>query len=182
MATRATRHKGAQAGVEKAGEEARRHVYGPRSLAALLPDLLRPALRRRSPAAAHLTADWEAVVGPAIAALSQPRRLFSGTLSIAASGTAALELQHLSVALMERINAHLGHKAVSRLRFVQTLDTAPRRLPAPPPRASAAAAAAVSHLPDGPLREALQRLGNTVLAGQQRSEHVPVSDASPRGE
>ena len=162
MATGTAGGKGGVGGSVDGG----RHVYGPRSLAALLPDLIRPALRRRSPAAAHLTAEWEAVVGPAIAAVSQPRRLFSGTLSIAASGSTALELQHLSAALMERINAHLGHKAVSRLRFVQDFSTP--RLPAsapPPPQARAAAADAVAHLPEGALRDALERLGRSVLAG-----------------
>ncbi len=158
---------------DKGDAEAARHVYGPRSLAALLPIVVRPALRRRSPAASHLIAEWEAIVGPQVAAISQPRRLFSGTLSIAASGSGALELQHGSAALLERINAHLGGRAVTRLRFVQ--DFAPRpptASPPPPPRqARDAAASAVAHLPPGPLRDALERLGGCVLA----------QDAGPAG-
>ncbi len=142
-----------------------RHVYGPRSLAALVPLVARPAYRRRSPAASHLMADWAAVVGPRIAAISAPRKLFAGTLSIAAGGPAAMELQHVSASLIERINAHLGQVAVTRLRFVQDF-AAPRPAiaAAPPRRAVEQAGQAVSHLPDGPLRDALQRLGSIVLA------------------
>jgi hypothetical protein len=149
----------------KADDSGARHVYGPRSLAALLPDLMRPALRRRSPAASHLLGEWEAIVGPAISAISQPRRLFAGTLSIAASNTAAMEMQYVSSVLIERINTHLGHKAVSRLRFVQDLPTPPPQpMAVAPPQARAAAAAAVAHLPEGALRDALERLGRSVLA------------------
>ena len=63
-----------------------RHVYGPRSVGAVLPPIVRPAFRRRSPAAAQVLADWEAIVGPALAAATTPRKLFSGTLAIACAG------------------------------------------------------------------------------------------------
>ncbi len=148
----------------KDDDAAARHIYGPRGLGAVLPALLRPIFRRRSPAAAHVLAEWEAIAGPAIAAISRPKRLFSGTLSISVSSANALELQHLSPALIERINTHLGHRAVSRLRFVQDF-LAPPAPPATPqkPPARVAAARAVAHLPDGPLRDALERLGRSVL-------------------
>jgi hypothetical protein len=154
---------GASGQVGKA--EGERYVFGPRALGAVLPRVLRPAFRRRSPGVAHLAEDWPAVVGPALAAVTAPKKLFSGTLAIAASGPVALELQHLSGQLMERINRHLGRIAVTRLRFVQ--DFSPALLApkvTPPPTADAAAARAVQNLPEGPLREALQRLGRVVLA------------------
>ncbi len=53
----------------------RRHVYGPRPVAALLPGLTRAAFRRRSPATAQVLADWGNIVGPALAAVTLPRRL-----------------------------------------------------------------------------------------------------------
>lgn len=145
--------------------EAPRHVYGPRGIAALLPPLLLPSLRRHGPATAQLIAEWPLVVGPAIAAASRPQRLFQGTLSIAASGGMALELQHLSDGLLERINGHLGRRAVTRLRFVQEpLPPPPAALPPTAPTAPEAAARAVAGLPPGDLRDALQRLGQYVLA------------------
>ncbi|HEY6430760.1 MAG TPA: DciA family protein [Acetobacteraceae bacterium] len=143
-----------------------RRVYGPQSLGGLLPRITRPAFRRHSPAAAQLMADWADIIGPALAAVTAPRRLVSGTLTLACSGPIALELQHLSTELIARLNGQLGSQTVHRLRFVQT---------APPPAATAAATrpvdpaahraaeASVAHLPAGPLREALANLGGAVL-------------------
>src|SRR5690349_17761632 len=75
---------------------AKRHVYGPRPIGALLPSLTRPAFRRQGPAAAQVLADWPLIIGPELAALTQPRRLVGGTLTIACSGPMAMELQHLA--------------------------------------------------------------------------------------
>jgi hypothetical protein len=142
-----------------------RFVYGPRPVGALLPRITRPAFRKRAPAGAQVLADWEAIVGPAIAAVTVPRRLSSGTLAIACSGPIALELQHMADALAGRINAHLGHTVVQRLRFVQEAAPAPAR---PRPRQISAADAAriertVADLPEGKLRQALAGLGRAVL-------------------
>jgi hypothetical protein len=141
-----------------------RHVYGPRPVGALVPGVVRPAFRLRAPATAQVLADWDAIVGPAIAAVTTPRKLFAGTLAIACSGPMALELQHLSEQLMGRINGHLGRVAVTRLRFMQ--DMRPPTIARPPPRpvAIAAAKAAVATMPPGELRDALEALGRAVLA------------------
>ena len=72
-----------------------------------------------------MLADWSAIVGPAIAAVTTPRRLAAGTLTIACAGPIAMELQHLAGEVMARINAHLGSQAVTALRFVQTFGDAP---------------------------------------------------------
>lgn len=134
-------------------------------MSALLPALVRPAFRKRNPAAAQVLADWEAIVGPALAATATPRRLSGGTLAISCSGPTAMELQHLSDMLIARVNSHLGRVAVLRLRFVQD-PPAPvtAASPSPPPQALLAARTAVSGLPDGALRDALEKLGRVVLA------------------
>ena len=97
-----------------------RFVYGPRPVGALMPRLTRAAFRRRSPATAQVMADWPAIVGPAIATVTTPRRLAAGSLTIACAGPIAMELQHLAGEVIARINAHLGSQAVATLRFVQT--------------------------------------------------------------
>jgi hypothetical protein len=141
-----------------------RFVYGPRTVGALVPGVVRPAFRRRAPATAQVLADWPAIVGPALAATTLPRRLSGDTLTLACTGPVAMELQHLSEALIERINAHLGRIVVRRLRFVQDAMPPPAARPAaPPPAATAAARAAVATLPEGGLRDALERLGRVVL-------------------
>lgn len=138
---------------------------GPRPLGNLLPAITRPAFRRRAPAGAQLLADWASIVGPALAATTVPRRLTSGTLTVACSGAMALELQHLAPQLIGRINGQMGTQLVQRLRFVQEAPPAPQAAPpAPPPQALEAARQAVSGLEPGPLRDALEALGRRVLA------------------
>jgi hypothetical protein len=144
-------------------EDDKRHVYGPRALGAVVPAVVRPAFRRRAPATAQVLADWPAIVGPALAAVTVPRRLAGGTLTIGCAGPVALELQHLASTLIERINSQLGRPTVTQLRFVQQSMPAP---PAPPPPRPAAALRRLDHLPEGPLREALERLGAAVLTGR----------------
>jgi hypothetical protein len=141
----------------------KRRSHGPRPVSALVPALVRPAFRARAPATAQVLADWEAIVGPAIAAVATPRKLFTGTLAIACSGPMAMELQHLSEQLMARINGHLGRVAVTRLRFTQE-HAQPAILPKPRPRAVAAARKAVAGIADPELHDALERLGQAVLA------------------
>ncbi len=145
-------------------DDDKRHVYGPRAVAALLPSVLRPAFKRRSPASARILSDWEAMVGPAMAAVTIPRRLSAGVLTIGCSGPVALELQHLSDQVAARINAYLGSTAVARIRLVQefhaTLSPTP---PAFDAAAEARATQAVASLPTGPLRDSLLRLGTRIL-------------------
>jgi hypothetical protein len=154
--------------AEDENGNAMRHVYGPRGLAALVTPLLRPAFKRRAPATAQVVADWEAIVGPALAAVTVPKKLFTGTLVIGCSGPIALELQHLAPQLMGRINAHLGKIAVTRLRFVQDGPAGPAPRAPPPPAAQEAARRAVAGLTPGPLRDALESLGRVVLGRKDR--------------
>lgn len=144
-----------------------RYVYGPRPIGALLPGLIRPAFRRRAPATAQVLADWAIIVGPAIAAVTTPRRLSSGILTIACSGPIAMELQHLANEVMARINAHLGKPVVTALRFVQTMEPmAPLgRLPhRPDPAGLARIDQMVADLPQGELRAALAALGHAMVS------------------
>ncbi len=141
---------------------------GPRAVSELVPRLTRPAFRRRSPAGAMLMADWPAVVGPALAAVTQPMRLSAGTLTLACSGPVAMELQHLAPELVARINAHLGRVLVERLRFVQAAPpgATPARPAAKPAPLPEGVQARLAGLPAGELREALERLARGVYRGR----------------
>jgi hypothetical protein len=149
-----------------------RHVHGPRQIAALIPGVTRAAFRRHSPAVAQVIADWDSIVGPAIAGVSSPRRMSSGTLTIACTGPVAIELQHLSRELICRINTHLGSQTVAALRFVQTVPPQrPQAAPLPPPVPAVAEAEAeksVTNYPEGELRRALVSLGRAVLGRSLR--------------
>jgi hypothetical protein len=153
------------AAAQKPDKSAERHPYGSRPLAALLPAVTRSAFRRRSPMAARLLMDWDAIVGPALAAVTAPERCASGTLSLACAGPVALELQHLAPKLIERINGHVGRPLVRRLRFHQVpVSPLPAKPPAKPPRPAteAVVAARLAGIPEGELRDALARLGHAI--------------------
>ena len=143
-----------------------RHVYGPRAIASLLPVITRPALRQRNAASAQLIADWDVIVGPAMAAVTLPRRLAAGTLTLACSGPTAMELQHQSQMLVGRINTHYGRLLVDRLRFVQD-DTAIVR-PARPVAPATPQPVVIPDMPEGPLRDALAALGGRIAARDRR--------------
>jgi hypothetical protein len=130
--------------------EPARH-YAARGIGTLLAPVVRPALRERGPALAALLEDWEALVGPEIAARSQPVKLAAGCLTLACAGPDALELQHRAPALIARINQALGGAPVTRVKFVA----------AAPALAPGAGLAPVSDAPppvDGSLEAALKRL------------------------
>lgn len=153
-------------GAAPANPMAGRHVYGPRPVGALVPVVTRAAFKARSPAVAAVLADWASIVGPKTAADATPRRLTSGTLTLSCAGPVAMELQHLSGPLIERVNSHLGKPVVQRLRFVQ--DTTPPPPPAPKRRV-APKPVELPGIPAGDLRDALMRLGQSVGQPRERA-------------
>ncbi len=151
--------------MAKDGED-RRFPGAPLPLATLIPSVTRPAFRKKSPAGAQLLADWAQIVGPALAAVTSPLRLTSGTLTLACAGPVAMELQHLAPELISRINGQLGRAVVERLRFVQQAPAGARPT-APPPKAPAApmppaVRQRLEGLPEGELRLALENLARGV--------------------
>jgi hypothetical protein len=148
----------------------------PRALAATLPKLTKPVLERHGRAYATLIAEWTSIAGPALAAMSLPEKLspggpnaHGGTLTIRVAGAAATEIQHLAPQIIERINTCLGFGAVARLKVVQgpLPGRAPRRSRVPPlasPEAKAAIESATAGIADEPLRAALARFGEAVVA------------------
>ncbi|MCW8086998.1 DUF721 domain-containing protein [Sabulicella glaciei] len=132
-------------------------------LGALIPRLTRPSFRKRSPESAQILADWPKLAGPALAAMAEPVRLSAGTLTLACTGPAAMEIGLMAPVLVERLNAALGRSAIRKLAFVQR---APRLVPpARPARPEPGPVPqAVRDLPEGDLQAALARLARGVLA------------------
>jgi hypothetical protein len=155
-------------------DERMRRGGGLRRLPDLLGRVLDPAARRRGLAEARLLTEWPSVVGPDLAARSQPIRLThrsghrGGVLSLHVAGSAALELQHSEPQVLERINGFFGYPAVARLHLIQ----APVRragghpLPGRSPSLTGAeeneVAAVVRRVGDPALRAALAALGRTL--------------------
>lgn len=153
---------------------------GPRALAALLPQLAEPALRKRGFTHAALLTRWPDIVGESLAADAAPDRLAfprgqnsGAVLHVRVAGPAAVELQHLAPQIVERINTFFGYAAVARLALVQgPVEPPPRRRrpepPGPVPQARAAAIeAGAAAIEDHGLRTAVAALGRAVAGSHK---------------
>ena len=146
-----------------------------RTLSELAAGYLAESFKRQGFASTELVTRWRDIVGPEIAAHAEPmklqwRRAIDGepsepaTLVLRVEGPAAIEIQHLSNIILERVNRFFGWQAVGRLALRQAPLT--RRDRPPPPRADPEAAARLAgtftEVKDDALRMALARLGTAV--------------------
>ena len=89
-------------------------------LAHLLPKITREAFRDRGVYQASILTNWSEIVGKEMASRSCPEKISkAGILTVRVEGSFALEFQHIEPQLLERIAAHFGHKAVSRIALRQ---------------------------------------------------------------
>jgi hypothetical protein len=146
-----------------------------RPLAEILGKTLADAFAKRGFASTELITRWTEIVGPEIAAHSQPEKIQwprpvdgrtaePGTLALRVEGPAAVEIQHLSPVILERVNRFFGWQAVAGLRLRQAPLRRNERKPLPAPDLEAAAriAATLPEINDQKLRDALARLGAAV--------------------
>lgn len=125
----------------------------------------------------RLKADWPAVVGPELARTTRPDALLAGrgaragkALRLKVSGAAALEVQHRSSQIVERVNAYFGHRVIDDVRIVQgVIPAAPpaRPTPRPDPVVEQAVAGRTAAVQDPDLRAALTRLGARIASGRR---------------
>lgn len=100
----------------------------------------RPVFARYGFAVAAILTDWRAIVGVPLADHTQPERLAfakgqrrDGTLHLRVESAWALEVQHLSHRIVERINGHFGFRAVARIALRHAvLSARPKAPPASP--------------------------------------------------
>jgi len=155
-------------------------------LADLIDDCLAPALAAQGFAGRAIVSLWPEIVGERLAVRSRPlkidwprRRPAPGEASepaamvVRVEGAFALEMQQLGPLVLERVNTHLGWRAVGKLVLKQGPVEAPatKKPPTPPdPATVAAVARQVSGIVDPDLRAALERLGRSVAqkANRQR--------------
>ena len=133
-----------------------------------------------------LKARWREIAGEMMAARTEPVKLIKGrggqpgVLEIRVDGPAAALIQHQAPAILERVRLVLGDEAVGRLRIVQ----GPVRHKAPSAAKGVTAARSrrrsgpldaaeearlqgeLAMAPEGPLKQALLRLGREVVRGR----------------
>jgi hypothetical protein len=147
----------------------------PRPLSELLNATLSDVLKAQGFASAEIISRWRDMVGPEIAEHSEPLKINwpraaaeekpePATLVLRVEGPAALEIQHMSAVILDRVNRFFGWQAIGRIAIRQ----APlrRREAAPAHRIDESAAARIADtLPDvkdDNLRQALGRLGSAI--------------------
>lgn len=105
--------------------------YGTPHVSKVLGRITGRTMNRRGFSDSRMLENWSAIVGPQLAAMSQPVRLSrrkggrdgedtaGGVLTVKAEGAIALEIQHLSPQIIDRLNSYYGHAAISRLNIIQ---------------------------------------------------------------
>lgn len=167
----------------------RRGSSGPKAIAEIAAKVTQPLFRKRGFADGALVADWAAIVGERLAAVSlpesvqfPPKRRSQGTLKLrVAHGGLALELQHLQPQLIQQINGYFGYEAITHMQFIHAplpprkshVTEEERPLDADEERELAALLADVE---DGDLRRALDSLGRLVFG--RRPRRKPWSDSA----
>jgi hypothetical protein len=145
-------------------------------LSVLLSDVFSEAYEKQGFAARELVTRWEEIAGPKIARHSEPLKMQwprpvegqpqePATLVLRVEGPMALEIQHESGVLLQRVNRFFGWSAVGRLALRQaplSRRERPKAPGAPDPEAIAKVAQTLSAIEDEELRAALARLGASI--------------------
>jgi hypothetical protein len=145
-------------------------------LSVLLGGVFSDAYAKQGFASRELVTRWAEIAGSETAEHSQPLKIQwprpvegqpqePATLVLRVDGPMALEIQHSSDAILQRVNRFLGWNAVGRLALRQAPLSRPkaRKAPKGPDAASVAkVAATLTSVEDEDLRAALARLGASI--------------------
>ena len=145
-------------------------------LSVLLGDVFSDAYAKQGFAARELVTRWGEIAGPEVAAHSQPLKIQwprpvdgqpqePATLVLRVEGPMALEIQHASDVILQRVNRFFGWSAVGRLALRQApLSRRDRSAAsrAPDPGEVAKVAKTLDAVEDEELRAALARLGASI--------------------
>jgi hypothetical protein len=145
-------------------------------LSVLLSDVFSDAYAKQGFAARELVTRWAEIAGPEVAAHSEPLKIQwprpvegqpqePATLVLRVEGPMALEIQHASDVILQRVNRFFGWSAVGRLALRQaplSRRDRPQASRAPDANAVAKVAESLSSIEDEQLRAALARLGASI--------------------
>lgn len=147
-----------------------------RVLSELATSMLADAFKKQGFASTELVTRWTDIVGPEISTHAEPikiqwQRAVEGepsepaTLVLRVEGPMALEIQHQSKIILERVNRFFGWQAIGRLALRQAplhRRAARKAAPAADPEKTARVAETLTDVVDEDLRNALARLGAAV--------------------
>ena len=145
-------------------------------LSVLLSDVFKDAYAKQGFAARELVTRWAEIAGPEIAAHAEPLKMQwprpvegqpqePATLVLRVEGPMALEIQHSSDVILQRVNRFFGWSAVGKLALRQAPLSRPGRRSPPQkvdPKDVAEIEETLSSVEDEQLRAALARLGAAI--------------------
>jgi hypothetical protein len=154
-----------------------------RSLADIVNRALDPLVAKQGFGESSLLMQWETIIGARIAGVCQPIRLQwplraknhapdkasePATLVLRVEPGFGLDIQHMSGAIINRVNGHLGWRCVGKIAIRQEAlrrdAPKPARISPQAPAARARAAVATEGVEDEGLRAALIRMGEQAFA------------------
>jgi hypothetical protein len=145
-------------------------------LSVLVGPVLKDAFAKQGFASRELITRWPDIVGAHVGANSEPMKIQwvrpvgdqppePATLVLRVNGPMALEIQHTSDVIIERVNRFFGWNAIGRIALRQAPLTgrSPRKTVKPPDEAAVAKiASSLAVVEDDNLRAALARLGASI--------------------
>ena len=145
-------------------------------LSVLLNDVFSDAYAKQGFAARELVTRWPEIAGADIAAYAEPLKMQwprpvegqpqePATLVLRVEGPMALEIQHRSDVILERVNRFFGWHAVGRIALRQaplSRRNRPTRPRGPDPASVKKVADTLSAVEDEALKDALARLGAAI--------------------
>ena len=169
--------------------DTRHRSGGARAIGAYIARALDPAARARGFATTALLSEWPAIAGADLAEFTMPDRVVwprrdqngreqSGAgaavprgwkpegaiLVLRVEGPRAIEVQHRSGQILERVNTYFGYRAIAEMRILQAPVTRAAASPPSLPPVEAVALPLSADIEDEGLRAALSRLGAATRA------------------
>lgn len=131
----------------------KRPFNGPSRISRQMPEIMKKAYERFGFAYGDVLSRWPEIIGTDLAEFTSPERVrwprrregdtasgrkAGGTLIIRVDGPVAIEVQHSTPQIMERINGYYGYSAIVDIKIVQgPVPRREKRPPAPDPEIGA---------------------------------------------
>ena len=109
------------------GKDRRQSTYGYAKLGDVVNEVTKPTFQKHGSVEAKLIVNWKIIVGTDVSDYTRPVRIAfprdksdsGGVLHLEVCGNMAIEVQHMEEQILERIAAHMGYRAVDRIKLVQ---------------------------------------------------------------
>jgi hypothetical protein len=151
------------------------------ALGRFISKLTQISFSKRGFADGEILHQWPIIIGEMLAKASHPEKIVypkgqngNGTLQLRVGNSGlALDIQHMEPVILERINAHFGYRAISRIKIIQAPLPPRKEKPNYKPRVLIASEKKsldqqLSSIGDPKLKKALESLGESVTGRNGR--------------